>query len=252
MKTTTAALLLGLALVGPQAQAQTGGFPLQFDDRFNPTQEDGFSGSVALGYSNQLDGGEAQQLRAGAQLRYSAGDFMQSFGISVNVSDVAGTGKKDDLFAIYDARFTIKGPVYGFILGRLTTDRQADTADEIRRDAFLAIGPGVRVINGDQLAWRVQAGVGVSYMKDGTGDSTTEPGVIASSRLSYQFRSNIIASDDLDILKTDSALRVSNDIGVSFRISDAVSTRVSYLTEYNDSRADRTENRLGVALVMNF
>ena len=45
---------------------------------------------------------------------------------------------------------------------------------------------------------------------------------------------------------------INNDLGVNFKMSDAFSTRVSYLTEYNDSRAIRTDNKLGVSLVYGF
>ena len=36
------------------------------------------------------------------------------------------------------------------------------------------------------------------------------------------------------------------------KMNDAFSTRVSYLTEYNDSRAIRSDNKLGVSLVYGF
>ena len=45
---------------------------------------------------------------------------------------------------------------------------------------------------------------------------------------------------------------INNDLGVNFKMSDAFSTRVSYLTEYNDSPVIRTDNKLGVSLVYGF
>ena len=102
------------------------------------------------------------------------------------------------------------------------------------------------------MAWRVQAGVGISYLEDGLGDSVTETGVIASSRFFYKFNDNVFASMDTDILKSDAALRINNDLGVNFKVTDAFQTRVSYLTEYNDSRAIRSDNKLGVSLVYGF
>ena len=35
-------------------------------------------------------------------------------------------------------------------------------------------------------------------------------------------------------------------------MTDAFATRVSYLTEYNEARAIRTDNKLGISLVMGF
>ena len=107
-------------------------------------------------------------------------------------------------------------------------------------------------MNTDTATWRVQAGVGISYLEDGVGDSNTETGYIVSSRAFYQFNDNIFATNDTDILKSDTALRVNNDLGLNFKMSDAFSTRVSYLSEYNDSRAVRTDNKLGLSLVYGF
>jgi len=62
----------------------------------------------------------------------------------------------------------------------------------------------------------------------------------------------MFATNDTDILKSDSALRINNDLGINFKMADAFSTRVSYLTDYNDSNATRTDNKLGLSLVYGF
>ena len=114
------------------------------------------------------------------------------------------------------------------------------------------MGPGYRVINTPDLSWRVQAGIGVSYLKDGAGASDTETGYIASSRLFWRLNESLFATNDTDVLKSDSALRVNNDLGFNVKMTDMFATCVSYLTEYNDSRAVKTENKLGVSLVYSF
>ena len=88
--------------------------------------------------------------------------------------------------------------------------------------------------------------------EDGVNNDETETGYIVSSRFFYSFNENVFATMDTDFLKSDSALRINNDLGVNFKMSDAFSTRVSYLTEYNDSRAIRSDNKLGVSLVYGF
>ena len=98
----------------------------------------------------------------------------------------------------------------------------------------------------------MQAGVGISYLEDGLGNSETDTGVIASSRFYHAFNDNIFVTNDTDVLNSDAALRINNDLGLNFKMSDAFSTRVSYLTEYNDSRAIRSDNKLGVSLVYGF
>jgi putative salt-induced outer membrane protein len=98
----------------------------------------------------------------------------------------------------------------------------------------------------------MQAGIGQSYLKDGAGDTTTEIGYIASSRVFYAINESIFLTDDADIPKTDSSLRVNNDLGVNFQVTDIMSTRVSFLTENNDSRAIRSDNTLDLSLVLGF
>ncbi len=134
----------------------------------------------------------------------------------------------------------------------MKTDGLAALATDVRTDAFLGFGPGYRIINTPDMAWRVQVGVGVSYLEDGLEVSETETGYIASSRFYARLSETMFATNDTDILKSDTALRVNNDLGLNFKMTDSFATRVSYLTEYNDSGAERSENKLGVSLVYSF
>ena len=275
MKLTTAALMVGLASAGSLAQAQstdtTGVSALNDrindietaisddlargndENRFgNPEFRPGLSGSASIGYSGQTGNSESQEFFAGARLRFASGQLIQTIGVAMDYADEAGVKTKEDLFAVYDANYYVSDKFYGFALGRVETNGLATTMDEIAKDAFIGFGPGYRIMNTQQVTWRVQAGVGLSYLEDGTGDTSTEVGYIASSRLFYAFNENIFASNDTDVLKTDSSLRINNDFGVNFKMSDVLSTRISYLSEYNDSRAIRTDNRVGVSLVFGF
>ena len=73
-----------------------------------------------------------------------------------------------------------------------------------------------------------------------------------SSRVFYAINPSIFVSNDSDVLKTKSSLRIDNDLGVNLKMTDALATRVSYLTEHNDNRAIRADNNLGVSLVFGF
>jgi putative salt-induced outer membrane protein len=223
----------------------------------NPEFRPGLSGSASLSYSGKSGTSDAQEFSAGARLRFAQGNFVQTIGAAVDFAEGDdGLKTKEDIFAVYDANLYFNDSFYGFVLGRIEKDGLAEDAlvpeDEIRRDAFVGIGPGYRIVNTEQMTWRVQAGIGISYLEDGAGNSDTETGYIASSRFFYAFNENVFMTNDTDVLKSDSALRVNNDIGVNFKMSDAFSTRVSYLTEYNDSRATKTDNKLGLSLVYGF
>jgi putative salt-induced outer membrane protein len=223
------------------------------DNRFgNPDFRPGVSGSASLGYSGKTGNNESQEFSAGARLRYAQGQFVQTLGVALDFADDNGVKTKEDVFAVYDGNYYFNDSFYGFVLGRVETDGLANTTSETKADGFIGIGPGYRIINTPDATWRVQAGVGISYLKDGANNSETETGYIASSRAYYRFSESIFGTNDTDILKSDSALRINNDLGINFQVSDQFSTRISYLTEYNDSRAIRTDNKVGLSLVYGF
>ncbi len=229
----------------------------------NPEFRPGMSGSASLGYSGKTGNNESQDLTAGVRLRYAQGSFVQTIGAALDFSEANNVSTKEDVFAVYDANYYFDDRFYGFVLARLQTNGLATDwdgidpaldprADTIRRDAFIGFGPGYRVINTPDLSWRVQAGIGISYLEDGLKNSETETGYLAASRLFYKINDNFFVTNDTDVLKSDSALRVNNDLGLNVKMTEAFSTRVSYLTEYNDKRAIRSDNKLGVSLVYGF
>lgn len=218
----------------------------------NPEFNPGFSGSASLGYSGKTGNNETQDLSVGLRLRHAQGPLVQTLGAVLDFQEANGDKTKQDVFAVYDANYYFNDQFYAFALARVQTNGLAEDETDIRRDAFVGIGPGYRFINTPTTTWRAQAGVGVSYLQDGARNSETETGYIASSRFFHQFNDTMFLTNDTDVLKSDSALRVNNDFGVNFRMTNAMSTRISYLTEYNDNRAIRTDNKLGVSLVFGF
>lgn len=269
---STAASLLLLGATGGSAQTVLTGID-SVDDRIDdidrsarldldrgndafrygsPEYREGLSGSASLGYSGKTGATDSSEFSMGARLRMANGPRVQTLGVVLDFAESGSVKTKEDLFAIYDANYYFDDNLYGFALGRVKSDGLAETAGTVKTDAFVGVGPGYRVINTPDLSWRVQAGIGVSYLKDGAGASDTETGYIASSRLFWRMSETLFATNDTDVLKSDSALRVNNDLGFNVKMSDMFATRVSYLTEYNDSRAVRTENKLGVSLVYSF
>lgn len=223
------------------------------ENRFgNPEFRPGLSGSASLGYSGKTGNNESQEFSAGARLRYAQGQMVQNITLALDFADDDGVKTKEDVFGVYDANYYFNDKVYAFILGRVESDGLANATDENKIDAFVGVGPGYRIVNTPDMTWRVQAGIGVSYLKDGLDNDDTETGYIASSRFYYRFSDAIFGTMDTDVLKSDSALRVNNDLGVSFKVSDQFATRISYLTEYNDSRAIRSDNKVGLSLVYGF
>ena len=218
----------------------------------NPEFRPGLSGSASIGYSGKTGNNESQDISAGVRLRYAQGQFVQTLGAALDFSESNNTATKEDVFAVYDANYYFDQNFYAFALARLQTNGLAETAEDNRRDGFLGFGPGYRLVNTPDMTWRVQAGIGVSYLQNGARESETETGYLAASRFFYKINDNFFVTNDTDVLKSDSALRANNDLGLNVKMTDTISTRVSYLTEYNDSRAIKTDNKLGVSLVFGF
>lgn len=220
----------------------------------NPEFRQGLSGSASLSYSGKTGNNESQEATLGVRLRDARGQFVQTLGVALDFAEAGNVSTKKDVFAVYDAAYYFDDRFYAFGLGRLQQDGLVDasTPTGVFRDAFIGVGPGYRVVNTPDMTWRLQAGVGASYLKFGDGRSETEEAGIVSSRFFYKFSDNVFFTNDTDVLKSSTALRVNNDLGVSFKVTDAISTRISYLTDYNDSRPTRTDNKLGLAVVYGF
>jgi len=223
------------------------------ESRFGPSeQRPGVSGSLSLSFSSSDGSTDEKDLSLGARLTSVQGPLVQTLGFLLSFSEDDGVSTEEDIFAIYDLTYDWNTNAFAFVLGRVSSDGLATEADEVELDAFVGVGPGYRVINQPDMTWRIQAGVGISHLEYGDGVTETEPGVIVASRFYAQLSENAFLTNDTDVLTSDAALRANNDFGVNFKVSDAVSTRLSYVTEYNDSRGDRTDNKLAISLVYGF
>ena len=238
-----------------------------------PDTREGLFGSVALTYTGRDGNNENQDFSLAGRLSHNQGPFQQSVGILLEYSENDdGDSETEDTSVIYDGNYYFNEQLYAFILGRVSTDGLAEdyddpdlTPEEVleyegrsKRDAFIGIGPGYRIINNDQTAWRVQAGVGIRYTQtvdfaepDGL-DSNTDTGYIASSRFYHKFNDQFFLTNDTDYLTSDANDLATNELGLNFRMSDNFATRVSYRTEYQSDREIRTDNTLGVSLVVGF
>lgn len=232
-----------------QIDLERGNDPFRYG---SPEYRNGLSGSASLGYTGKTGDTDSSDFSLGARLRFADGPLIQTIGVVMDFAEDNSIKTTEDVFGIYDLNYYFDQSFYGFVLGRVQSDGMAVTADQTRTDAFMGFGPGYRVINTPDVSWRLQAGIGLSYLEDGLENSVSETGYIASSRLFWRINDQLFATNDTDILKSDSALRINNDLGMNIKMSEMFATRVSYLTEYNDSRATRSNNKLGVSLVYSF
>ena len=230
-------------------------------DRFGPNGvAQGWRGSFALtasGTSGNTDNGE---LAGAGRLTYGVGDWNHLIGFAIEYGEANGTKNEEKFFGTYEASRYFTPEFYMFGIGRfqydgLLTDNSGAILPGSETDAFLGFGPGYRVLSEPNHTWRVQAGPGARYYKDATGVSDTEVCFIVSSRYFYALTDTVSFTNDTDVLGSDANTIVSNDAGVNFKVSNNLSTRISYRTDYNtDPTAGlkSTDNTIGVSLVMGF
>lgn len=262
------------------------------DARFgNPDRRQGLFGSVALTYAGSTGNTDSQDFSLAGRVSNNAGPWQQSVGMLIEFGeDDRGNKDREEVSTIYDGSYYFNDQFYAFVLGRFsidglangTPDYDGQPADEIAeklgdfaRDGFIGFGPGYRVINTEDTAWRVQAGIGYRYTQTGaqksgfnlvqdpvTGtfsavaeDNSSDSGLgyIVSSRLYHRFNDMVFVTNDTDYLSSeDSDDVITNQFGVNFRMSDQLATRISYTTEYQENRPIRTDNTLGVSVVYGF
>lgn len=221
--------------------------------RFGPEHfRQGWSGTMALTYSGASGNTDTQNAELGGRLRYGAGPWTHTFGFGVEYSEDDGTRTERQIYTVYEAAYALNESFYVFGMGRA----QHDDFAALEKDAFVGFGPGWRILNSDTTAWRLQFGPGARYTKDQLGNSETELAGIGSSRFFHAFNETVYLTNDTDILYSDEGgTTVSNDLGVNYRMTDLLSTRVSLRTDYNSEVSEgvkHTDNRLGLSLIMGF
>lgn len=221
----------------------------------------GWRGSLALSASGTSGNTDEGDLTAAGRLTYGAGAWNHLIGFAAEYGEANGTKSEEKFFATYEGSRYFTERWYGFGVARYEYDGYLTDADGVEIedattvDAFLGFGPGYRVINKATQTWRVQAGPGIRYVKKATGDSDTDVGFIVTSRYFYGINDQMSFTMDTDILGSDTDTIFANDAGINYKLTDNLSTRLSYRTTYNTDPSvgeKSTDNILGVSLVLGF
>jgi len=219
----------------------------------------GFRGSVAA--SGTLDtGGDEDSLDVNLGARFTLGQDRLSHTFSLasiygDDGNDGGDGGGDDgdenqIFAIYDLNYDITDRFYAFGIGRAVYDE----FDEVEQDYFIGFGPGYRIFNEPNLAWRVQAGPGVRYQNfaEPGEDSESELAGILSSRFFYGVSNNIFLTNDTDLLYSDASTSVTNDFGANLSLQGPLSLRFGLLTDWDSEDDDEFDHTVTAAVVYSF
>jgi putative salt-induced outer membrane protein len=211
----------------------------------------GWRGSIALRAAGTDGNTETADFSLGGRLTYGVGDWSHSFGVAAEYGESDGDTDQEEIFATYEGLRAFGPRVYAFGTGRF----EYDDFDTVERDAFLGAGLGYRILVSETQTWRVQAGPGVRYIDLADGDDDTEAAGILSSRYFLGVTDVVSVTNDTDVLYSDANTEVLNDFGVNYRLSNNLSARASYRTEYESDPLpgfENTDNTFGVSLVVGF
>jgi len=218
---------------------------------FNGVRQ-GWGGSFAFTTSSSSGNTDTTSASLGGRLTYGAGSWSHYLGFGAEYNKGSGTVDQNEFFATYEATYELSNSFYVFGTGRYQFDDLVDP----RQDAFIGFGPGYRIINTPETAWRVQAGIGGRYTQLQDLTDTTGTAYIASSRFFHKFSDTMSLTNDTDVLNSaDAGTVATNDFGVNFKMTDRMSTRISLKTDYNSEAVapvKTTDNTVGAAVVFSF
>ncbi len=230
-------------------------------ERYGPNGvAQGWRGSFALSASGTNGNTDNADVTGAGRLTYGIGNWNHLVGFAIQYGEANGQKSEEKFFGTYEGSRYFTEQFYAFGLARYQYDGYLTNNAGVQipgseTDAFLGFGPGYRAINKEGHTWRIQAGPGVRYFKDQTGNSDTEVGAIAASRYFYAFNDVVSFTMDTDIVGSKVNTVVSNDAGINYKVSDNLSTRISYRTDYNTDPVGglkSTDNQLGLSLVLGF
>lgn len=211
----------------------------------------GWSGSFSASLDATTGNNDTLGASVAGRMTYGAGRFTNYLGIGAVYSESDGDTDEAEAFVTYDGTYDFGNDFYVFGTGRY----EYDDFGSYEHDAFLGAGPGYRIFNEDDITWRVQAGPGIRYLETQDGDDTTEAAAIVSSRFYYEFNDTTFLTNDTDVIASDESVQAINNLGVNFRLTETVATRVSLRTNYTDNPLpgfEEFDNSVGAAVVFSF
>lgn len=216
----------------------------------------GWNGSVS-GRATLSDGNSNSfDMGIGARLGYFDGVNGHKLNLSYaySESETAGTTTvtKDQVLAGYD--YTREIGSNTFVFGKAMVN--ADKFDSYKLDAFVGAGLGYRIYNDADTQWSVQAGPGYRYAENNAGEKVLEETALSVSSDFYKrLTDTVFITNDTDILASENATSVINELGLNVAMSDALALRTSLTSEWDDNPIGNfkaSDNTLGVAVVYSF
>ena len=222
----------------------------------NEGREVGSYGSLALrGTSTSNDGDTSSDFGVG--LRYGTYDGVNGFDVTASFAYGVDNGEETEnsLLAGADYRRDFSDALFAYAKVDASFDKLSTTVGEYEQDVFVGAGLGYRIFNDADTQWSVQAGPGYRFAEVVGGGEVKEAAASVSSNFFKSLTDTTYITNDTDVIYSEYATTVTNQLALNVALSDTLSMRTSYTTNYNDltdSTFKDAENTFGVAAVYNF
>lgn len=228
----------------------------------NEGRTPGTYGSVALtGSANTNDGAETSDVEVG--LRWGTFDGVNGFDVTAAFSyssdNATASGDtqdtKNQLQLDMNYRRDLTPAFFAYAKATASFDTLTVDAAEYQQDIFLGAGLGYRVFNTADTQWSLQAGPGYRAFTTGAGVDGDEVAGSVSSNFFKSLTDTTFVTNDTDVIYSETATTVGNTLALNVALTDTLTMRTSYTTNFNDASDDNfsdAENTLGVSVVYNF
>lgn len=216
----------------------------------------GTYGSVALRLTSTSNDGDTST-DVGVGMRYGWYDGINGFdtNLAYAFGEENGVKTENTLLAGIDYRRDLSPVLFAYGQADLAIDKLTTTPDEYTQDLFVGAGIGYRFYNTRDLQWSVQAGPGYRVAEVVGGAEVSEVAASISSNLFYSLSDTVFISNDTDLIYSEYATTISNDLALNVALTDTLSLRTSYATRFNDltdTSFKDAENTFGMSVVYNF
>lgn len=222
----------------------------------NEGRDFGTYGSVALRATSATNDGD-NTTDIGIGLRYGSFDGVNGFDVTTSYvyGEDDGVVSKDRLLIGADYRRDFSDRIFGYAQADLFFDNETTSLDDYSQDIFVGAGVGYRILNSSDIQWSIQAGPGYRLGQVVGQPDVEEVAASLSNNLFYSLSDTIYLTNDTDVIYSEFATTVSNDLAVNVALTDTLALRTSYATRFNDQSDESFSdgaNTLGVSVVYNF
>jgi len=226
-----------------------------------------WSGEVEASASQTTGNTENTQLGLKAKFKREIGRFIHVLSGKVDYAEqVANDEEGEEYSKITQDRWMISYQVdaqlrdrtHGYVRGQYDEDQFSG----FNKRWFVGVGLGHDVFDNDQVTWSIEGGPGYRWSE--LAETPTTPGeprarhefaAYADSDLNVQLRENVSLEQNANVTYADSNTTYDTAVGLKTKLTDTLSSKVSYQVKYETDPPDGRKNKdtmLKASLLLGF